>query len=269
MELAVLSTSTDSHTFWSWVTHSSWSDHEESNPQASEKGCGLTGYRDTHPGLWKAPQGPRDPLPSGLRGQPSPALWEGHRPPSPRWVPLRAGPRDLRGLLGLQWCSVTISSPDHGERPRDTHGSQFPSCARGVGCYLRVATWQPSHSSRPNSSPMAAPKERTRRKPISTSLRRDLQRPMSFLPRLLSFPPIPPKPLSPGLGKGPELGAGPTENIRSCPELFSLWLLREQARCLQCLQSAISNVLTQRTATTESAQTSKEEKPQAEGLGAT
>lgn len=84
-----------------------------------------------------------------------------------------------------------------------------------------------------------------------------------------SFSPIPPTPQSPGLDKGPQLGAGPTENIQSCPELFSLWLLREQARCLQCLQSAISNVLTWRTVTTESAQTSKEEKPQAEGLSGT
>lgn len=85
---------------------------------------------------------------------------------------------------------------------------------------------------------------------------------MSFFPLLiLCLSPHPTQTTDPGLGKGPELGSWSREHPE-LPRAVSLWLLREQARCLQCLQSAISNVPRHGGAvTTKSLQTSKKKTP--------
>ena len=76
-------------------------------------------------------------------------------------------------------------------------------------CYLATLPFQPSEFLSYGSSQRKDPKKTN----IYFLKKRPPKADVLLSPADSVFLPIPPKPQNPGLGKGPELGAGPTENI--------------------------------------------------------
>lgn len=175
-------------------------------------------------------QGPRDLLPPSSESHQVPPHGKGTTHHRGFGCYCGPAPEAWRGDLVDNGILVTISSQDLATSLRTPMAPNFYLHVGSVVilllCWLAVLPFIPAVRI-PLLSQL--PKKGPHGKPIFTSLRKDLKRPISFFfPLLLSFSPCHPNHRALDLVKGQcwEPGISHTENIRSCPELFSLWLLQ-------------------------------------------